>query len=83
MCAVVGLPDETRGEAVTAFVVADAPDDALAADLIAWVRARLSPHMAPRAVRFVDALPMTATGKVQRRALRDGMHGASGASTEK
>ena len=70
MCAVVGLPDEARGEAVTAFVVAEGATEGLEAELIAWVRARLSPHMAPRAVRFVDALPMTATGKVQRRALR-------------
>ncbi|PWJ12522.1 AMP-binding protein [Jannaschia seohaensis] len=71
MCAVVGLPDETRGEAVTAFVVAEGATEGLEDDLIAWVRARLSPHMAPRAVRFVPALPMTATGKVQRRALRE------------
>ncbi|MEM7642031.1 MAG: AMP-binding protein [Pseudomonadota bacterium] len=70
MCAVVGLPDERRGEAVTAFVVAEGAADGLDAELIAWVRARLSPHMAPRAVRFVDALPMTATGKIMRRALR-------------
>ncbi|WP_092778766.1 AMP-binding protein [Jannaschia pohangensis] len=66
MCAVVGLPDPVRGEAVTAFVVGTASE----AELIQWVRDRLSPHMAPRAVRFVDALPMTATGKIQRRDLR-------------
>lgn len=66
--AVVGLPDPARGEAVTAFVVGDADE----AELIAWVRERLSPHMAPRAVRFVDDLPRTATGKVMRRALREG-----------
>ncbi|TFL17991.1 AMP-binding protein [Jannaschia formosa] len=71
MSAVVGLPDETRGEAVTAFVVADGGTEGLEAELIDWVRARLSPHMAPRAVRFVAELPMTATGKVQRRALRE------------
>ncbi|GIT92521.1 AMP-dependent synthetase [Jannaschia pagri] len=70
-CAVVGLPDATRGEAVTAFVVTDSPEESLAQTLIDWVRERLSPHMAPRAVRFIDALPMTATGKVLRRALRD------------
>jgi acetyl-CoA synthetase len=70
-CAVVGLPDAVRGEAVTAFVVSDRPSDALAEALMAHARARLSPHMAPRAVRFVDALPLTATGKVMRRALRD------------
>ncbi|MEM7490091.1 MAG: AMP-dependent synthetase, partial [Pseudomonadota bacterium] len=74
MCAVVGLPDAARGEAVTAFVVAEgaAGDASLAAELIAWVKARLSPHMAPRTVRFVNALPLTATGKIMRRALRDG-----------
>jgi len=66
MCAVVGLPDPVRGEAVTAFVVGTAVE----ADLIRWVRDRLSPHMAPRAVHFVDALPMTTTGKIQRRDLR-------------
>ena len=71
LCAVVGLPDPERGEAVTAFVVPDDPGDGLETELIAWVRARLSPHMAPRAVRLVEALPMTATGKVQRRALRE------------
>lgn len=70
MCAVVGLPDEARGEAITAFVVAAETADTLEADLIAWVRARLSPHMAPRSVRFVNDLPMTATGKIQRRDLR-------------
>ncbi len=77
MAAVVGLPDSDRGEAVTAFVVVEGvPDgeesEALAAELTAWVRARLSPHMAPRAVHFVEGLPMTATDKIQRRALRDG-----------
>ncbi|WP_244504624.1 AMP-binding protein [Jannaschia faecimaris] len=72
MCAVVGLPDDLRGEAVTAFVVAPERGDGLERELIGWVKARLSPHMAPRAVRFVDALPMTATGKIQRRDLRGG-----------
>ena len=72
MAAVVGLPDDDRGEVVTAFVVAEGDVDGLEADLIAWVRARLSPHMAPRRVVFRDALPMTVTGKIMRRALRDG-----------
>ena len=79
ICAVVGLRDDLRGEAVTAFVVAPdiAPDaqPALAEDLTAWVRDRLSPHLAPRAVHFRDALPTTATGKVMRRDLRDAAGG--------
>jgi acetyl-CoA synthetase len=68
--AVVGLPDPERGEVITAFVVPDGGTDDLEPALIAWVRDRLSPHMAPRSVRFLDALPTTATGKVMRRALR-------------
>ncbi|MEO0862892.1 MAG: AMP-binding protein [Pseudomonadota bacterium] len=71
MCAVVGLPDGARGEVVTAFVVSPRASTDLAEELMALVRTRLSPHMAPRAVHFVDALPMTATGKIQRRTLRD------------
>lgn len=58
-CEVVGLPDAARRKA-------------LAAELAAWIRARLSPYMAPREVLFLEALPGTATGKVLRRSLRDG-----------
>ncbi len=74
MAAVVGVPDPIRTEAVKAFVVprAGAPTEGLAEALIARVRARVSPHVAPREVAFVDTLPMTATGKIQRRLLRDG-----------
>lgn len=73
LAAVVGLPDPIRTEAVTAFVVPrDGPArKGLAEALIARVRDRLSAHVAPRAVIFVASLPMTATGKIQRRALRD------------
>lgn len=71
-CAVVGIPDERRGQAVVAFVVpakggGGAP---LAAELTARVRDRVGPHAAPRTVEFVDELPQTVTGKVVRAALR-------------
>ena len=73
MCGVVGLPDPLRTEAVTAFVVlkdgvAGTPE--LAADIQHFVRSRLAAHEYPRRVVFLDALPMTTTGKVMRRSLR-------------
>ena len=75
-CAVVASPDEERGHVVKAFVVVtpDAtPGDALAADLQAHVKARIAPYKYPRRVEFLDALPRTPTGKVQRtRAAGDG-----------
>ena len=71
MCAVVGLPDPRRGEAVTAFVVAPDRGPDLENELISRVSAQISPHMTPRSVQFVDNLPMTATGKILRRALRE------------
>jgi acetyl-CoA synthetase len=73
IAAVVGVPDPIRTEIVRAFVVprAGAATDGLAETLIARVRSRISPHVAPRDVVFVDSLPMTATGKIQRRLLRD------------
>ena len=73
--AVVGRPDPEgiRGEVVEAFVVTSAGADAhgaLAAELQALVRDTYSRHAYPRAVRFVDALPKTPSGKVQRFLLR-------------
>ncbi|MPZ03977.1 AMP-binding protein, partial [Micrococcus luteus] len=75
--AVVGLPDPegVRGEEVVAFVVpagAVADPDALAAELQAKVRDEYSKHAYPRRVHFVDRLPKTPSGKLQRFLLRQG-----------
>src|SRR5258708_19150686 len=69
----IGQPDETRGAIVKAFIEprpAQAPSQALIDDLQKHVRGRLAPYEYPREIEFVDALPMTTTGKVQRRELR-------------
>lgn len=73
MAAAIGVPDPIRTEAVRAFVVLrrGASRAGLAETLIERVRNRLSPHVAPREVVIVDNLPLTDTGKVQRRALRE------------
>ncbi len=83
MAAVIGVPDPIRTEAIKAFVVlrAGASAAGLAEALIARVRARMSPHLAPREVAFVDRLPTTATGKIQRRLLRSAEDGGSEAMT--
>jgi acyl-coenzyme A synthetase/AMP-(fatty) acid ligase len=71
--AVVGTADPLRGEVVTAVVVL-APgvtgSPALSAELAEHVKSRTAPYKYPRLVRFVDALPLTTTGKVHRAALR-------------
>ena len=72
-CAVVPRPDEDRGNVVKAYVVlieSVAPSDELVASLQAFVRGKLAPYEYPKEIEFVDALPMTTTGKVQRRVLR-------------
>ena len=73
LSAVVGKPDPLRTEIVKAFLVLKkgyAPSDALAADISAFVRERLSAHEYPREIAFVDSLPLTTTGKIIRRELR-------------
>jgi acetyl-CoA synthetase len=73
MAAVVGVPDATRTEIVKAFIVLNAgyePSDTLVSEIQDHVRTRLAAHEYPRAVAFVDSLPMTATGKIVRRDLR-------------
>jgi 2-aminobenzoate-CoA ligase len=72
-CAVIGHPDPGRGSIVKAFVVVDPawPErEGLAALLQDHVKAAIAPYKYPRAIAFVDALPRTATGKLQRFVLR-------------
>jgi acetyl-CoA synthetase len=71
--AVVGAPDETRGTVVKAFIVlaaGETPSAELEASLQQHVRQYLAPYEYPKIIEFIDALPMTTTGKVQRRLLR-------------
>jgi len=68
--AVVGMPDPKWGEAVVAFVVPREGQPVDEAELIQLVRKRKGPHMTPKRIEVVDALPMTALGKIDKKALR-------------
>jgi len=73
MAGVVGKPDALRGEVVAAYIklAADVPgSDTLAQEIAAHVKSRLAAYEYPRVIRFVDAMPMTTTGKIIRADLR-------------
>jgi 2-aminobenzoate-CoA ligase len=72
-CAVVGAPDEDRGQVVQAHIVLRdgvAPDADTAKRLQDFVKATIAPYKYPRSVKFIDTLPKTQTGKIQRFRLR-------------
>jgi acyl-coenzyme A synthetase/AMP-(fatty) acid ligase len=75
--AVVGVPDDKWGEQVVAFIrlapgaELKRPSEALEQELHAFVRERLAPQKTPREWFFLDELPTTASGKVQKFALRE------------
>jgi acetyl-CoA synthetase len=74
LAAVVGKPDKVRGEIVKAFIVLKegrSASDALAGEIQGFVKTRLSAHEYPREVAFIAQMPMTTTGKVIRRLLRE------------
>lgn len=74
LAAAVGKPDPVRTEIVKAYVVlvpGTEVDEALSVSIRDWVKTRLSAHEYPREIEFVDELPLTTTGKVVRRLLRD------------
>jgi 2-aminobenzoate-CoA ligase len=72
-CAVIGLPDEERGQRVTAFVVlrdGHGQSEEMVKDLQDFVKRTIAPYKYPRAVHFRSSLPRTETGKLQRFKLR-------------
>jgi len=71
---VVASPDADRGEVVKAFIILRPGikgDDALAQEIQEHVKRVTAPYKYPRKIEFVDQLPKTPTGKIQRRTLRD------------
>jgi len=74
LAAVVGIPDELRTESIKAFILLNenyVASQELENEIRDYVKTRLSPHEYPRHIEFVETLPMTATGKIKRKELRD------------
>ncbi len=84
-CGVVGAPDAERGQVVKAYVVlkdgAQGGDEALKRTLQEFVKQQIAPFKYPRAIEFVDKLPRTETGKLQRFRLREMARAAAGGAT--
>jgi long-chain acyl-CoA synthetase len=71
LAAVVGVPHESHGEEVKAFVIRNDGATVTEDELVAWGKEQMASYKYPRIVTFVDSLPMTATGKILKRELVD------------
>lgn len=71
LAAVVGVPHESHGEEVKAFVIRNPGATITEDELVAWGKEQMASYKYPRIVAFVDSLPMTATGKILKRELVD------------
>lgn len=72
-CCIIAAPDERRGETVKAIVVLkpDARGKVSGEEILAWAHARMAAYKAPRLIEFSDALPRSASGKIQWRSLQE------------
>ncbi len=77
-CALVGLPNPDRPDSETVKLVVqksesypDKPDDEIASELIAFAREKMAPYKVPKIVEFVEAIPMTSVGKIDKKSLRN------------
>lgn len=68
---VVGIPDEKYGEVVCAFIITKEGADITEEDVVDFTRSRIAPYKKPKHVIFIDAYPMTASGKIQKYKLRE------------
>jgi long-chain acyl-CoA synthetase len=69
LAAVVGVPHESHGEEIKAYVILNDGASATGDDLVAWSKEQMAAYKYPRIVQVVDSLPMTATGKILKREL--------------
>ena len=69
LAAVIGVPDESHGEEIKAVVIRNKDASVTEDELVAWGKEQMAGYKYPRIVEFVDALPMTATGKILKREL--------------
>jgi long-chain acyl-CoA synthetase len=69
LAAVVGVPHESHGEEVKAFVIVNGGATVTEDELVAWSRDQMASYKYPRQVEFRETLPMTATGKILKREL--------------
>jgi acetyl-CoA synthetase len=84
--AVVGAPDDLRGEVIEAYVVPRegvSPSDELTAELQRLVKTKFAAHAYPRTIHYIDVLPRTPSGKVQRFLLREQRAAELAASAER
>ena len=70
MAAVIGVPHDSHGEEIKAFIILQSGAEANPAEIIAWSKERMAGYKYPRMVEIVAALPMTATGKILKRELK-------------
>jgi long-chain acyl-CoA synthetase len=69
LAAVVGVPDESHGEEIKAFVILNEGAAVTGEELVAWSKEQMAAYKYPRIVEVADSLPMTATGKILKREL--------------
>jgi len=69
LAAVVGVPDESHGEEVKAYIILEPTATVTESDLVAWCKQQMASYKYPRTIEFVPSLPMTATGKILKREL--------------
>jgi len=69
LAAVIGVPHESHGEEIKAVVIREDGSSLTEDELVAWGKEQMAGYKYPRIIEFVDALPMTATGKILKREL--------------